>query len=133
MAEKDSVRNRLLIYLNNINEKKARFERNIGASNGYVNNIKNSISPEFLEKITDYYSDLNLEWLLIGRGNMTKEKETAKNTYVDDVFIQLFQEGKIYPASVIKEKDEEIARLNKEIGRLENLLQTNDINFKQTG
>ena len=125
-----NVKERLISYIETKNEKKAHFERNIGASNGYINSIKNSISPDFLEKISTIYPDLNFEWLLIGKGNMLKlDEENTKQ----DAFVNLFLEGKIYPASAIKEKEEEIARLNKEIGRLEGLLAAHNINFKQTG
>ena len=43
-------------------------------SNGYVNNIRTSITPDKLVKIAQAYPDLNISWLMIGEtgGEMTK-------------------------------------------------------------
>ncbi len=48
----------------------AEFERQIGVSGGYISNISKSIQPDKLEKISKIYPDLNIEWLLIGKGAM---------------------------------------------------------------
>lgn len=48
------------------------FERSIGASNGYVNNISRSISLEKIDLIVEKYPILNIEWLLTGKGDMIK-------------------------------------------------------------
>jgi repressor LexA len=54
------------------------FDKTIGTSNGYIGKqIKNgaSIGTDIIEKIICIYSDLNLEWLITGDGNMLKNKE----------------------------------------------------------
>lgn len=48
------------------------FEKSIGASNGYVNNISKSIGIDYLNTLIEKYSNLNIEWLLTGRGEMYK-------------------------------------------------------------
>lgn len=48
------------------------FEESIGASNGYVNAISKSIGIDRLNTIIEKYSNLNIEWLLTGRGEMLK-------------------------------------------------------------
>jgi hypothetical protein len=49
-----------------------QFEKSIGASNGYVHHLKNSISFDKLEKILEIFQELNIEWLLFGKGEMLK-------------------------------------------------------------
>ena len=67
-----SVKDRLKSYLHFKFLKTSFFEKSIGASNGFVNSIRMSISPEKLEQITKIYTDLNIEWLLTGEGEMIK-------------------------------------------------------------
>ena len=48
------------------------FENSINASNGYINSIQKSIGLDKLEAILEKYPNLNLEWLLTGKGEMIK-------------------------------------------------------------
>lgn len=65
-----SVKERLVKYLKSKNIRNAHFEKEIAASNGYVNNLKNSPSIEKLNLIKKSYPDLNTEWLISGEGEM---------------------------------------------------------------
>jgi len=49
------------------------FEKTCGLSNGYLGKQlrgKGSVGSEILEKIGEQYPDLNLTWLITGRGKM---------------------------------------------------------------
>lgn len=49
------------------------FDKSVGASNGYIGKqIKNkaSIGGNIIEKISSVYTDLNIEWLITGKGKM---------------------------------------------------------------
>lgn len=48
------------------------FEKAVGLSNGYVNNIRKSIQPDKIQKIALCYPTLNTGWLLTGDGEMLK-------------------------------------------------------------
>jgi hypothetical protein len=67
-----SVKERLVNYLKSKNIRNAHFEKEIAASNGYVNNLKNSPSIDKLNAIKKSYPDLNTEWLISGEGEMIK-------------------------------------------------------------
>ena len=54
------------------------FEKSIGVSNGYVNAISRSIGIDNLNTIVEKYSNLNIEWLLTGRGDMQKRNVSSK-------------------------------------------------------
>ncbi|NPD82228.1 helix-turn-helix transcriptional regulator [Prevotella sp. PINT] len=49
------------------------FEASIGVANGYVNAISKSIGIDKVQTILEKFPNLNLEWLLVGKGNMYKE------------------------------------------------------------
>lgn len=46
------------------------FSASIGVSNAYIPSIRKSIQPDKLARIQECYPDLNIEWLVTGRGNM---------------------------------------------------------------
>lgn len=68
--EQDSVKNRLIKYLNFKGISKSEFGRSIGVSNAYITSMRKSIQPDKLKAISESYGDLNTNWLLTGEGNM---------------------------------------------------------------
>lgn len=67
----------LLKYLEMINEKKPDFYRKTGLSNGFLDKNDN-ISSKNLEIIISVYEDLNLYWLITGKGEVQKQKVQEK-------------------------------------------------------
>ena len=55
------------------------FEESIGAGNGYVNSIVNSIGNKYLPIIIEKYPSLNRDWLLYGEGQMLNNTEPEGN------------------------------------------------------
>jgi hypothetical protein len=56
------------------------FERECGIANGYLQKQKKgkgTIGSEILEKISMIYKDLNLTWLITGKGSMINESGYA--------------------------------------------------------
>lgn len=75
--ENEGVKERLIAFLKYNRMGQAKFEKSIGASNGFVNNIRQSIQPDRLQKIAQLYPELNISWLLVGEslgGPMLKQK-----------------------------------------------------------
>ena len=60
------------------------FEESIGVSNGYVNSISKSIGIDRLNTLIEKYSNLNIEWVLTGRGDMYKTKGTTSTSPCDN-------------------------------------------------
>jgi len=65
-----SVKDRLLKFLEHENMSQSRFEKHVGLSNGFVNNVGVGISSVSLNKIKAKYPKLNIQWLLKGEGEM---------------------------------------------------------------
>lgn len=64
------MKQRIKEYLKYKGVKIIEFSATIGVSNAYISSIKKSIQPDKLTRIQECYPDLNIEWLVTGRGNM---------------------------------------------------------------
>lgn len=111
---------RLAKYINRRGISYNSFDKSIGTSNGYIGKqIKNeaSVGSDVLEKISCSYPDLNMDWLITGKGNMLRE-----------ISLEINEDDSIPPPAIsaflqlIREKDKENKKLAIEIGRLEEKL-----------
>ncbi|MEG1936815.1 MAG: hypothetical protein RR132_04655, partial [Rikenellaceae bacterium] len=78
-----SVKQRLIEFIKYLKIGQGAFEKEVGLSNGYVNNIRVSIQPDKLQKIALQYPILNTGWLMVGEGEMLKP---TPNTYKNIAF-----------------------------------------------
>ena len=75
-----NISDRLKNFLYFKHVKVSNFESEIGFSNGYVNSVRKSIGNDKLERIVEHYPELNIEWLLVGKGEMLKS--SAQNSAI---------------------------------------------------
>lgn len=74
-----SVKQRLIQFIKYKGIGQGKFEKAVGLSNGFVNNIRVSITPEKLQKISLCYPELNKSWLLTGEGSMLNDNKQEVN------------------------------------------------------
>lgn len=74
------VRDRLEYYIAHKGLSVRKFEILIGASNGYVSNIKLNITPAKQKQIQSAFPDLNMAWLLTGEGEMLRNEPSQNIT-----------------------------------------------------
>ncbi|MEA1849251.1 hypothetical protein U9K52_10030 [Chryseobacterium sp. MHB01] len=114
-TEKLSVKERLMIFINAENLSQSKFEKMTNLSNGYVNNIRNSISDKIFDgRIHPVFPKLNKIWLLHGEGEMIVGNNDEQKNEDDN------------NASIIKNKphDEQMEIL---LNKIENLEQKIEI------
>ncbi len=73
--EMPPVKQRMKQFIASLGISEREFCRRLGVSSAYVESIKQSISPKVMQAIGIQYPDLNPLWLLMGKGEMTKEEE----------------------------------------------------------
>lgn len=105
-----TTKERIVQYLDFKGIKLSRFYAETGLKRGLLDSdkLKQSITDVFVATIIEIYEDINLEWLITGKGEMLKEKR-PKN--ILDPKNEVLKE-------MIAEKDEKIDRLNREVGKL---------------
>jgi len=72
----DTVKQRLIEYLQYKGIGRNKFEAIAGLSHSYIANLRNAPKNEILEKILRAAPDLNRVWLLTGEGDMLNEMGT---------------------------------------------------------
>lgn len=77
MNENQQVKKRLILFIQHLGVSQGKFEREVGLANGYVNNIRVSITPEKLKMIALRYPELNKGWLMTGEGEMLTSSKTT--------------------------------------------------------
>lgn len=106
-----SVKDRLIEFAKSKGMAITSFEKTIGASNGYINNIHKSIGSDKIDILMAKYPELSIEWLITGRGKMIKGMAKSKTE------VQASQE----------EMTIRIAELENEVNRLKKANFTNKI------
>ncbi len=74
-----TVKERIIRFVKSLGIGQGAFEKEVGLSNGYVNNIRKSIQPDKLQKISLRYPELNTGWLMTGEGEMLKSQMERQN------------------------------------------------------
>lgn len=75
MTYNQTIKDRLKIFVKYKGLGQGKFEAKCGLSNGYINNIRQSILPDKLQKIALQFPDLNTGWLMTGEGEMLKGQD----------------------------------------------------------
>ncbi len=119
------------MYLKEKGVPHTRFEKEIGLSNGYLKTQEkrnSDLGEGIITKIIDNCLDMNIEWLITGRGLMFKSQKEYNNqdgllTMAAEPQSEYNIKNESLMYKMYKEKDEENKVLLKEIGRLEERLE----------
>lgn len=107
-----------------------KISKEIGVSNGYFSKTKaknGSVGGDIIEKIVNYYTDVNVEWLITGEGPMLKEKQAPQANTPDDKYLQLLEEHNKTLKEQLKDKEEKEALYKEKIQELQQRMQTNTL------
>ncbi len=84
-----SVKERLIQFIKYKNIGQSAFEKIVGLSNGYVNNIRKSIQPDKVQRIALKYPDLNTGWLMTGNGEMLNLPSSIDENIEEPTYVPL--------------------------------------------
>ncbi len=62
---------RLKLFIKSKGLGQTKFEERVGFSRGYISKVKTTIGADKLSNIVEAFPDLNLDWLITGKGKMT--------------------------------------------------------------
>jgi transcriptional regulator with XRE-family HTH domain len=74
-----TVKDRLIEFLEYKDLSQAKFAGKIGVSKGYVNNMTENPTQETITSIKNKFPELNTEWLLTGKGEMLRNNINEVN------------------------------------------------------
>ena len=70
----DSIKDRLLTFIDHIGSNPRQFSKSLGRSDGYVRTIGKSMGSDVIGNILLLHPNLNVNWLITGNGEMLLEK-----------------------------------------------------------
>lgn len=127
----NSVKDRLILFIDSKGISKNAFEKACGLSTRYVSNMRQSIQPDKIKKIALVFPELNTGWLLTGEGEMLKPdvSQSAKgdnNIQVTGTNVDMRNinqsKGSGDDAKRVKELEQRVAELTKDKERLQDLV-----------
>lgn len=107
-----------------------KISKEIGVSNGYFSKTKaknGSVGGDIIEKIVNYYTDVNVEWLITGEGSMLKQEHAPQAKPPDDKYLMLLEEHNKTLKEQLKDKEEKEALYKEKIQELQQRIQTNTV------
>jgi|WetSurMetagenome_2_1015567.scaffolds.fasta_scaffold66538_3 hypothetical protein len=127
-----NIKDRFKVLLSELKIGQGKFEEICGMGNGTINNIKLGISSPNLEKIMNVFPQVNIEWLISGRGEMFKMSpvQEVKKINVEDsvgmkeVFTQM---GKLIDTNAKQQHriDEQSQRIDEQSKKIDELQEEN--------
>lgn len=132
MMKPNEILDKVLIY-SNLNPKSFSEKIELDRPQAIYDILKGktkSISPSMANKIISVFPEIKKSWLLTGEGDMLSIEQNKKSdTDMDgieyaDLLNRLIREKQLAPFALLEQKEQEIKELNREIGRLEERLET---------
>lgn len=85
MAEFQTIKERIKMFLAAEKISQGAFERKCGFGSGYVANIGKSIGADKIQRIIANYPQINQDWLMFGTGSMLNNINSDDAEYYQDV------------------------------------------------
>ncbi|MEI7488506.1 MAG: hypothetical protein WCJ72_14070, partial [Chryseobacterium sp.] len=82
-----NIKERILYYTDNKGLPKEKFFENLGTTYGNFKGKakQQALGSDIIERIIANYSDVNIEWLLTGKGSMLKQEKQPIYSQKEDV------------------------------------------------
>lgn len=136
--EKSPIKQRILLFLSDRGVTPYEFYKNTGVTRGILTQ-NNGISEDNISRFLAYFPEVNIEWLMTGKGEMLKTKHTPEALIPENEPIPSNKDNKNevtkqdFSASIIErllttiqEQAEEIGRLRERVEQLECIKETKE-------
>lgn len=100
----ETIKDRLKYIRDYADMGQTKFEEHVGLSRGYFNKSNGNLSSDTILKMLSKFPDLNIEWLITGKGEPFKEDPNKENPNKENESAQKATEK--YYQSLIKTRDE---------------------------
>lgn len=113
----EDVKSRILRFLRYKGINPSQFSLLIGASRNYVSSMSKSIQPDKLQSISVRFPELNIEWLLVGKGEMLSNDnptQERREDFFEKKLMEFFQRRDTQYQMILSQNSE-IIRQNGEI------------------
>lgn len=101
----NSIKDRLHEFIQKIDSNPWRFSLSIGKTGSYARTISGGISSDVIGEILRVYPELNVNWLISGKGEMFVPKDSEQDLFLKFRMSELTEENKS-----LREKNEELIR-----------------------
>lgn len=136
--EKSPIKQRILLFLSDRGVTPYEFYKNTGVTRGILTQ-NNGISEDNISRFLAYFPEVNIEWLMTGKGEMLKTKHTPEALIPENEPIPSNKDNKNevtkqdFSVSIIErllatiqEQAEEIGRLRERVEQLECIKETKE-------
>lgn len=121
--ENTEFSDRLKLFIKSKRLGQTKFEELVGFSRGYISRVKSSIGADKLLDILEVFPDLNLDWLITGKGEMI---DITFQTDSDEQAIEMVAEGIVEYKNKYLEVLEENRLLRIEIEKLRKIIEAKE-------
>jgi transcriptional regulator with XRE-family HTH domain len=109
---------RLKLFIKSKGLGQTKFEERVGFSRGYISKVKTSIGADKLSNIVEAFPDLNLDWLITGKGIMTnpsaqsapfgQKADTLEDNSVEykNKYLEILEENRVLRIEIEKLRNE---------------------------
>lgn len=114
------MKDRVLQFIKYTGLNKSSFEKKVGLSNGAIDKMGENTRRNTLDKISNIFPELNIDWVLTGNGNMLNEG--VLNNGVVEVSAEAW--------AVIKKQAESLASKDRQVEELIGLLKKANVRLE---
>lgn len=129
--KKENSKSRFLEFLNRIEISQYKCAQMCGWASGYLTGLKGDFGADKLATIMSIFPQLNIMWIINGKGEMFNSDTTPKSEEVKDISkeqgstipFDMFMQTTNNYNKIIAEKDSEINTLRQEMDKLKKQLE----------
>lgn len=96
-----TLKDRVKVYCDRKNMAVTKFERMAGLSNGYFKENTKRMSDDKIESIHRAFSDINIDWLLTGNGEMLKGEAIFIDTPTTEEVVEAVEDKRVVDVSIL--------------------------------